>query len=125
MGTFVARHSLAVFIALLTLAIGSAEQTTADQRLSSSATPPENGAPKTVEGCLTVSNGYYTLGTDTGDLYQLSGDYTSLRRYRGQTVRITGTVTTSKPSWSAARVLATQPPAIKVSQIKKVFDTCD
>lgn len=70
------------------------------------------------------SKGHYTLGTDTGDLYQLTGD-APLRRYNGQTARVTGTVTKSNPSWSAGRVLATQPSAIKVAKIEKVFDSCD
>jgi len=83
------------------------------------------GEPISVQGCITAGNGTFTLGTDTGDLYQLTGNDASLRRHNRQTARVTGTVTTSKPSWSPARVLSTQPPTIKVSKIEKVFGSCD
>jgi len=109
MGTLLERRGITVVVIVLGLAIGAAAQSTVDQWPSPPAKPPGNGVLKTVEGCLADSNGYYTLGTDTGDLYQLSGKDASLRRYTGQTVRITGTVTTFQPAWSAARVLATQP----------------
>jgi len=81
--------------------------------------------PQSIEGCLSGDSreGYF-LGTDTGDLYQVIGSNASLHRYAGQFVRINGTVAYRKPSWSPSRVLATLPPTLTLSNIKKVTDTC-
>jgi len=108
---------------LLWLGISAAQQT------SSSGT--ENGTskavgPQTIEGCLSGNSkeGYF-LGSNTGDLYQVIGSNASLHHYAGQTVRIAGTVAYRKPSWSPSRVLATLPPTLTLSNIKKLLDTCE
>jgi hypothetical protein len=91
----------------------------------------ENGTsgaigPRTIQGCLSGnSRESYFLGSDTSDLYQVIGSNTLLHHYAGQSVRVTGTVAYRKPSWSPSRVLATLPPTLTVSNIKKVADTCD
>jgi hypothetical protein len=101
-----------------------AQQTPAPGKSNESTTQKAVG-PRTIDGCLSgnVKEGYF-LGTDTGDLYQVIS-HASLHRYAGQTVRIAGTVAYRKPAWSPSRVLATLPPTLTVSNIRKVFDSCD
>jgi hypothetical protein len=81
-------------------------------------------ASKSIEGCLTSSNGSYTLGTLSGDLYQLENSGHDLRKYNGQEVRITGRVTVPHPGSSPSNALEQQYARLKVQKIKKVFDTC-
>jgi len=82
------------------------------------------GKSKSVEGCLTTLNGSYTLGTTSGDLYQLENNGHGLRKYDGQEVRITGPVTPPHPGTSPNNVLEQQYARLKVQKIKKVYDNC-
>jgi hypothetical protein len=119
------RRLLFLPLVLLLLGVSAAQQQTTNPQKA------ENEASKTVgsmtlSGCLSGDSreGYF-LGSDTGDLYQVIGSNASLHRYAGQTVRITGTVAYRKPAWSPSRVLATLPPTLTLSSIKKVSDTCE
>jgi len=115
------------FLLLLVLVPpGSVAQQTSNLGKSTESTTPKAVGPRTIDGCLSgnAKEGYF-LGTDTGDLYQVIGSNSSLHRYAGQTVRIAGTVAYRKPAWSPSRVLATLPPTLTVSNIKKVLDACD
>jgi hypothetical protein len=114
-----------LLVVLLLLATTAAQQTSNPGKSNGSASPKAVG-PQSIEGCLSGDSkeGYF-LGTDTGDLYQVIGNNTSLHHFAGQSVRINGTVAYRKPSWSPSRVLATLPPTLTLSNIKKLTDTCD
>jgi hypothetical protein len=71
-----------------------------------------NGAPVTVEGCVTSINGYFTLVTPDGAI-RLKGDHDALFGHNGQQVRITGTLTKKKGSQ-----------VLRIASLKKVSDTC-
>jgi hypothetical protein len=119
------RDRLLLLLALLSLGTSAAQQTSNPEKSNGSA-PPKAGGPQSIQGCLSGdSKAGYFLGTDTGDLYQVIGSNASLHRYAGQFVRINGTVAYRKPSWSPSRVLATLPPTLILSNIKKLTDTCD
>jgi hypothetical protein len=109
---------------LLLPGISAAQQTTNPDKVQNEAS--KTVGPKTLAGCLSGDSreGYF-LGSDTGDLYQVIGSNASLHRYAGQTVRIIGSVAYRKPAWSPSRVLASLPPTLTLSSIKKVSDTCD
>ena len=77
--------------------------------------------PKTIEGCVTSINGVFMLGTASGERYILKGDHDTLFSYNGMQVQITGT--TKKPS-DGGSSQAGEPRKLKVSDIKKVYDTC-
>ncbi len=70
--------------------------------------------PITVEGCITSTNGYFSLATRTG-LIRLKGDHDTLFGRNGQQVRITGTMSSSKKN---------NPQTLKISAMKKLSDTC-
>jgi hypothetical protein len=119
------RDRLLLLLVLLLLGTSAAQQSP-NQGKSNGSTPSKAVGPQTIEGCLSGDSreGYF-LGTNTGDLYQVIGSNASLHHYAGQSVRINGTVAYRKPSWSPSRVLATLPPTLTVSNIKKVSDTCE
>ena len=50
----------------------------------------ENGNQTSVEGCLQVENGNYTLTTSSGMTYQLQGDNAMLTKHVGHEVRVKG-----------------------------------
>lgn len=85
------------------------------------AAPPANKQPQTIEGCIVSINGAFTLGTPNGDRYILKGDHDTLFSYNGKQVRITGTV---KKSADGSSPSPGEPRTLKVSDIKKVYDTC-
>ncbi len=80
----------------------------------------------TVQGCLQVSNGRYSLTESNGDVHQLTGAATKLSKHVGHEVEITGTPrtrtasTTEQGAASTAHVV----PAIGVKSIKHIADTC-
>jgi hypothetical protein len=83
--------------------------------------PSESKPPQTIEGCVMSINGAFTLATPNGERYILKGDHDTLFSYNGKQVRITGTV--KKPSGSSSSSQG-EPRTLKVSDIKKVYDTC-
>jgi len=89
--------------------------------LTAFAAPSDNNQPKTIEGCVISINGAFTLGTPNGERYILKGDHDTLFSYNGKQVRITGTVKKSSNGSSASQG---EPRTLKVSDIKKEYDTC-
>src|SRR5579859_5624676 len=60
---------------------------------TSQTTPSDNsGKKEKIEGCLSGSNGNYTLTDKNGTAYQLSGDTSKLADHVGHEVKITGTL---------------------------------
>ena len=89
--------------------------------LTAFAAPSDDSQPKTIEGCVISINGAFTLGTPNGERYILKGDHDTLFSYNGKQVRITGTVKKSSGGSSPSQG---EPRMLKVSNIKKVYDTC-
>lgn len=83
--------------------------------------PSESKQPKTIEGCVISINGTFTLGTQNGERYILKGDHDTLFSYNGKQVRITGTLKKSSDGSTSSQGA---PRTLKVSDIKKVYDTC-
>ena len=88
--------------------------------LTGIASASESNQPKTIEGCVLSINGAFTLGTPNGERYILKGDHDTLFSYNGKQVRITGTVKKSSGGSSSPGETRT----LKVSDVKKVYDTC-
>jgi hypothetical protein len=86
--------------------------------LTAMASPSDSSQPKTIEGCIAGMNGAFRLRTANGETYLLKGDHSTLFTYNGKQVRVTGTVKASAKGSSGA------PGTLKVSDIKKVYDTC-
>ena len=80
----------------------------------------------TVQGCLQVSNGRYSLTESNGDVHQLTGAATKLSKHIGHEVEITGTPRTRTASTTEQGVASSAHvvPAIGVKSIKHIADTC-
>jgi hypothetical protein len=83
--------------------------------------PSQSKQPQTIEGCVMSINGAFMLGTPNGERYILKGDHDTLFSYNGKQVRITGTV---KKAASGSSSSQGEPRTLKVSDVKKVYDTC-
>jgi hypothetical protein len=55
----------------------------------------------TIQGCLSQSNGNYTLTDSSGTAYQVTGETAKLQNHVGHTIQVTGTTGSSSDSGSA------------------------
>lgn len=92
------------------------------QEASSSGT----SGPTTVQGCLHVSGGRYSVTDSSGTVHQLTGYANKLKNHVGHEVEITGTPTVRTASTTAQGAASTvkEVPVLRVSSIKHVADTC-
>jgi hypothetical protein len=75
----------------------------------------------TVEGCLSGSNGSFTLTDKNGMAYQLTGDTAKLSEHVGHEVKITGT---SSASGSSASTSSASGQTLQVTSMKHISKTC-
>ena len=96
------RHLLLLSVLLLSASWAAAQnypsQTSPSQTSSSQTAPSTAGAQTTIQGCLSGSNGNYTLTDKKGKTYQLTGDASKLNEHVGHEIRVTGTATSPAPS---------------------------
>jgi hypothetical protein len=97
-----------------------------------SANSPEDASGKgtgsavSIQGCLSGSDGNYTLTDHQGTAYQLSGDTSKLSAHVGHEVKITGT--TGSSSATADNGMANSTPAaqtLQVDSMKHISKTCE
>lgn len=80
-----------------------------------------------VRGCLSGSNGNYTLTEKSGKAVQLSGDTSKLTEHVGHTVEISGTEsspTTGSSAASSSAAGSTTGPTLNVTSVKHISPTC-
>lgn len=87
------------------------------------------GTETTVEGCLSSSNGTYTLTDKNGASYELTGDSAKLSEHVGHEVKITGTEASPSASAGSAKgsmgeTSSSTHGAIEVSSLKHISKTC-
>ena len=105
-------------------------QATLGQTSPGQSTSSGTGSETTVQGCLSSSNGNYTLTDSNGKSFQLTGDTAKLSEHIGHEVKITGTAssTSTSPSGGAASGKMGQTDssrqAIEVSSVKHISKTC-
>jgi hypothetical protein len=112
---------LSIMLLGLTWAIAQDQTGTASSRAGHSAS-----GQKTVEGCLSGSNGNFTLTDKNGMSYELTGDTAKLSEHVGHEVKITGMPsagagTTGGASASAG---AGSSQSLEVSSVKHISKTC-
>jgi hypothetical protein len=87
------------------------------------------GGETTVEGCLSGSNGNFTLSDKNGTTYSLTGDTAKLSEHVGHEVKITGSSSSGAASSSStgtpsATGSASSQQSLQVSSVKHVSKTC-
>ena len=81
----------------------------------------------TVEGCLSGTNGNYTLTAKDGKMYELTGDTAKLSNHIGHEMKITGTVESGSMTPSGggtAGETASSKATLQVSSFKHISKTC-
>jgi len=78
----------------------------------------------TVEGCLSSSDGKYTLTDKQGNAIQLTGDTAKLADHVGHEVKITGVAATESGSPSSTASQSAAPESIDVISVKHISKTC-
>jgi Protein of unknown function (DUF5818) len=123
------------------------QQTTTDKTQSSSQTGQTNtneagqmgghsGNAQKVEGCLSGTDGNFSLTDKSGMTYQLQGSNSDLAKHVGQEVRIEGTSSAAGSGASSSSASSSSESAspsssstasgntLTVNKVKKVSDTC-
>ncbi|SRR5579871_1423274 len=109
---------LSVMLLGLTWAIAQDQTSAASSQAGQSAS-----AQTTVEGCLSGSNGNFTLTDKNGTSYQLTGDTAKLSEHVGHEVKVTG-MPGSGAGASGASAGAGESQTLQVSSVKHVSKTC-
>jgi len=122
---------LLVSVLLLGLTWAVAQDTTQGSTTPSRGTNPMNSgqnsasaSQKTVTGCLSGSNGNFTLTDKHGKSYQLTGDTAKLTEHVGHEVRVTGTPSASGAAGTTTAGGAGAEQALEVTSLKHISKTC-
>jgi hypothetical protein len=87
-----------------------------------------HGGHTTVEGCLSGSNGNYTLTDKKGNTYQLTGDNAKLSEHVGHEVKVTGTEGAAGASGSSASggtmAGSGSQQSLEVTSVKHISKSC-
>ena len=130
---------LLVSVLILGLSWAVAQDATQGSTSPSRGTDPNNSGQnaagsagqKTVTGCLSGSNGSYTLTDKQGMTYQLTGDTAKLSDHVGHEVKITGNSNSAGSAGSGGAAPSGATPGgagtektLEVSSVKHVSKTC-
>jgi hypothetical protein len=100
---------------------GSQQQGTTGSNMgqSSSGTMSDHAgmSSNTLQGCLSGTNGNYTLTDSAGNTYQLMGDSAELSKHVGQQINVTGSMASAGTAMGGANTF-------NVTKAKKVSGTC-
>jgi hypothetical protein len=81
----------------------------------------------TVQGCLSMDDGMYTLSDPTGTAYRLTGDTSKLQAHVGHTIQVTGTVydpNLAKMQGGAMSAPADSHATLNVNSFKHIAASC-
>lgn len=109
-----------------------------DQASPSEATPDQSNATATsndqttvgtgnatVQGCLSGSDGNYTLTDDNGTAYKLTGNTTKLSDHVGHEMKVMGTTTAASASGTSGTMgNNSSSQTLQVSSFKHISKTC-
>jgi hypothetical protein len=98
-----------------------------DYPSQSQTTPANAGSEQSVQGCLSGSDGNYTLMVKNGTSYKLTGDTAKLAEHIGHEIKVTGTVSsasTSPNTDTSAGTTASSGGEIQVTSVKHIAKTC-
>lgn len=127
------RYLLLLSVLLLGVSWAAA-QTSPSQANPSQTTPSQAGSAgseTTVQGCLSGSDGNYTLTDKSGTSFQLTGDNAKLSEHVGHEIKVTGTASSASASPSGGTASGTTgqassgSQAIQVSSVKMTSKTCN
>lgn len=103
---------------LLLMLVVSAAWVIAQDNPQSKSAEPRSGQT-TVQGCLSGTDGNYTLAADSGTTYQLTGNTAELKDHVGHEVQITGTTAGSSMASSSSGQAT-----LDMKSMKHISKTC-
>jgi hypothetical protein len=125
---------LLLSVLLLSMSWATAQSEQNDQTQTNSTPTSQEKSANTsgqmmVQGCLSGSDGNYTLTDKNGTSYQLTGDTAKLSEHVGHEVKVSGTATTAATSSGGSSSAMGQSNgssqrAIEVSSVKHIAKTC-
>jgi hypothetical protein len=123
---------LSVLLLSVSWVAAQSDQSDRSQTGSSSAVQEKSantGSQMTVQGCLSGSEGNYTLTGKSGNTYQLTGDTAKLSEHVGHAIKVSGTATTATTSSGGSsgamgQSSGSSQKAIEVSSVKHMTKTC-
>jgi len=109
----------------------SSSQTDPNSATAGQTSSANAGGETSVQGCLSGSNGSYTLTDKNGTSYQLTGDDAKLSEHVGHEVKITGTSSSASASASGGGSTggttgggSAASQTLQVSSVKHISKTC-
>lgn len=111
------RQLIALCVLLLGVSWAAAQNSAPSQKSATSA----SSASQTIEGCLSGSEGKYTLTDMHGKTYELTGDTSKLAEHVGHEIKVTGTESAGSGTPSSTGEPAM---SLEVSSFKHVSKTC-
>jgi len=133
------RHLLLISVLLLgaSWAVAQSDSTNAQSpaaqtstRGQNDAVPASSGGNTSVQGCLTRSNGQFTLTGDDGSAYLLSGDAVTLSHHVGHEIKVTGSMSSSTDAMqpqgggNQSGYMGTSKRKLEVTSVKHISKTC-
>lgn len=117
---------LIVSVLVLGLSWAAAQDSTATAAGSGRQAHTGAGGDMTVEGCLSGSNGNFSLTDKNGMTYQLTGDTATLSEHVGHEVKVTGSANSGAAgaSGASAGAAGASGQTMQVSSVKHVSKTC-
>jgi len=97
------------------------------QNYPSKSSPANEGTHTTVQGCLSSSNGNYSLRDKNGNTYQLTGDSAKLSEHVGHEISVTGTESSASAASTGSGMGQTETSpqkTIQVSSFRHISKTC-
>lgn len=109
---------------LLFCALWLVAQTNPNQTLAPDRGTKTGNDQITLQGCLSESNGDYTLTDASGNVYRLVGTSSTVKEQVGHTVEVTGINSSHVPRSTGSASEPAAPPTLTVTAVKDVADSC-
>lgn len=110
-------------ILLLVAAVGLAQDPSASPSTQSTPSSTQSGT-QSIRGCLSGSEGNFTLASDSGQTIKLSGDDALLKQHVGHMVDIKGLPEQNASDASAASTGSSQPQTFAVNDVQMISESC-
>jgi hypothetical protein len=91
---------------------------------SSSMAPQGSTISDKIQGCLSESNGKFTLTDNSGTAYQLTGKTANLKAHVGHTIEVTGKTSGANAPGSMSGEQSSMEQTLQVTSFKHVSSNC-
>ena len=118
------RYLMLLSVLLLGVSWAVAQNDSVGSSPQASASQTASGGSTTVQGCLSGTDGSYTLTDKDGKTYQLTGDTSKLSEHIGHEIRVTGDMGSDMGTNGSAGQASTGSGTIAVSSVKHISKTC-